>query len=117
MLLATYLSEKINIDENGKVVFEEEKLRTYEERRESVEYQFSAVNLPAPWDSLLTEEALEYVNYETESPLSSSEIKHLEFIENHLSLAKENFFNEKAVNLSEPSSNEQSQSSGTLSIH
>ena len=99
MLLATYLSEQIQIDENGKVIFEEENLRTYEERPETVEYQFSAADLSEPWNSLLTEDALEFMNYETDSSLSSAKIKHLEFIQKHLSFSKENFINEKPVNL------------------
>ena len=91
MLLATFLSEQIEIDNDGKVVFEEETLKTYAESPESVEYLFSASKLPAPWDKLLSDDALEFVNYETDSHLSSTEIKNLEFIEKHLSNAKEKF--------------------------
>ena len=99
MLLATYLSEQIVIDETGKVVLEEETLRTYEEKPESVEYLFSCADLPEPWSSLLTEDALEYVTYETDASLSSSEIKKLSFIEKHLSLSKEKFKNGEKVQL------------------
>ena len=71
MALAVYLSSLIKLDEEGKVILQDEVLSTYNESAEQGRFLVQSGDIPAPWRPLLKTPSIRIIDYESRSDISA----------------------------------------------
>ena len=97
MALAVYLSSLIRIDDEGKVILQDEVLSTYKESAEQGRFLVQSGDIPAPWRPLLKTPSIRIIDYESPSDISALDLLNKRLINEFLRESKENFENDEMI--------------------